>query len=108
MIDDNYVLMHIEELCKKNQWSKYELSIKSGLSQSTISNLFNRTNQPTFTTLSKICDAFGITLSQFFEPFNYVDLSKDQEEILSIFSKLSERDKKIVKIIIKQMVSIEN
>jgi transcriptional regulator with XRE-family HTH domain len=44
------------------------LPISAGirLSQTTISNIFKRNNQPSLPTVNAICDACGITLAQFF------------------------------------------
>lgn len=103
MYDDNYILKHIEDLCKFRNWSRYTLSTKSGLSQSTISNLFKRTNQPTFSTLCKICDAFDITLAQFFEPNNLIDLTLEQDEILKKYNMLTANDKNIIKMLLKSL-----
>lgn len=44
----------------------YKLAKLSGVSQSTLSNMFSRNNDPSISTLEDICRAFGITLSQFF------------------------------------------
>lgn len=108
MNDENYILQHIEALCEKHKWSHYTLSLKSGLSQSTISNLFNRTNQPTFTTLYKICNAFEITLAQFFDSANCVDLTRTQEEIILMYNMLSDIDKDIVKLLLKSLSDKKN
>ena len=56
----------IQSLCFERGWSIYELAQESGLTQSTITSMFNRGNPPKIDTLIMICDAFGITLSQFF------------------------------------------
>lgn len=86
---DTYILDHIKELCAKEHWTNYELAKNSGLPQSTIVNLFLRSNQPTFPTLLKICDAFGITLAQFFsDPDIYPDLTDEQKELLAIWDSL--------------------
>ncbi len=47
-------------------WSEYQLAEHSGLTQSTISSWYRKNMIPTIPSLEKICDAFGITLSQFF------------------------------------------
>ena len=47
-------------------WSEYQLAERSGLPQSTISSWYKKDMTPSFASLEKICDAFGITLSQFF------------------------------------------
>lgn len=56
----------IVELRKERQWSEYHLAKEAGISQSTLSNLINRGNNPSVYTLEKIAHAFGLTLSQFF------------------------------------------
>ena len=59
-------------------WSEYRLAKESGLSQSTISNLFVRNTLPSIATLEIICKSFGITLAQFFEDGNFVELTDVQ------------------------------
>ena len=56
----------ILQLLKERNWTEYRLAKESGLSQSTISNLFKRNTTPSIPTLEAICNGFGITLSQFF------------------------------------------
>ena len=59
-------LERIKQLLHERRWSVYKLSKLSGVSQSTLSNMFSRNNDPSISTLEDICSAFGITLSQFF------------------------------------------
>ena len=47
-------------------WTEYQLAERSGLPQSTISSWYKKGMTPSFSSLEKICDAFGLTLSQFF------------------------------------------
>ncbi|MDE5984082.1 MAG: helix-turn-helix domain-containing protein [Eubacterium sp.] len=71
-------------------WSEYRLAKESGLSQSTISNIFRRNTLPPIPTLEIICNAFGINLSQFFsDDSNISSLSDEQKELLNNWSKLS-------------------
>ena len=57
-------------LIRKNReargWTEYQLAERSGLPQSTISSWYQKGMTPSFSLLEKICDAFGLTLSQFF------------------------------------------
>lgn len=95
---DSYILNHIRELCEKEHWTNYELAKNSGLPQSTVVNLFLRSNQPTFPTLLKICDAFGITLAQFFSnPGSYPELTEEQKELLILWDSLSLKNKEHAK-----------
>ena len=60
----------ILEIIKQNReargWSEYQLAERSGLPKSTISSWYKKSMTPSFASLEKICDAFGVTLSQFF------------------------------------------
>ena len=53
-------------LLRKRGWTEYRLAKESGLSESTIANIFRRNCMPSFSTLETICNAFGITMAQFF------------------------------------------
>lgn len=63
MID---VLKRITEYRNQKNWTEYQLAEKSGLTQSTISSWYRKNMLPSIGSLEKICDAFEITLSQFF------------------------------------------
>ena len=67
----------ILQLLRERNWTEYRLAKESGLSQSTISNLFKRNTTPSIPTLEAICNGFGITLSQFFSDGNIVELSEE-------------------------------
>ncbi len=74
------VLERITYYRKQKNWSEYQLAEYSGLTQSTISSWYRKNMIPTIPSLEKICDAFGITLSQFFstedEDFALTDCQK--------------------------------
>ncbi len=61
------VLEKIEQLRKEKGWSINYLAMESGLTQSTLNNLYSRNTEPKISTLRAICGAFGITLSDFFK-----------------------------------------
>ncbi|MEG9430211.1 MAG: helix-turn-helix transcriptional regulator, partial [Christensenellaceae bacterium] len=63
MID---VLERILELKNERGWSLYKLADEAMLTQSTLSNMFTRKTMPSLYTLNQICEAFGITMSEFF------------------------------------------
>ena len=60
------VLDKIKKLQNEKGWSTYQLSIESGITLSTLTNMFSRNTCPKVDTLEKLCDAFNITLSDFF------------------------------------------
>lgn len=60
------ILDKITELREERHWTEYQLAEKSGLTQSTISSWYRKGILPSIPSLEKICDAFGLSLSQFF------------------------------------------
>ena len=44
----NKILMRIDALCRERSWSHYQLAIVSGISASTINNMFRRNSYPSF------------------------------------------------------------
>lgn len=55
----------LREFMLARRWTKYRLSKESGLSESTIANIFHRNANPSLATLESICRSFDITMSQF-------------------------------------------
>lgn len=83
------VLERIQELRKMKGWTIYRLAEESELTQSTIANMFTRKTLPSISTLVALCNAFGITLSQFF------DADSKEFEIKNTYNLLNEEDKKL-------------
>lgn len=91
---ENYVPVKIIELCAKTKITKYRLSQETGISQSALSDITKGKNLPTLITLEKICNAFGITLAQFFtEDGNVLDLSDEQKQLLQTWATLTPEQK---------------
>ena len=85
------ILNRIVELKNEKGWSIYKLAEESGVSQSTLSNMFIRRTLPSITTLEQLCNAFGITLSDFFK-----ENSSQKDDISTKYNMLSAENKKIV------------
>ncbi|MCF8023837.1 MAG: helix-turn-helix domain-containing protein, partial [Clostridiales bacterium] len=56
----------LKNIRKKRKYSQYRLAQKSGVSQSFLSSLEAGEKSPTINILGKICQALGISLSEFF------------------------------------------
>ena len=81
----------IEALRYQRGWSMYELAQEMGVTQSTLTSIMRRGNPPKIDTLERICDAFGISLAQFFiEDEELEVLNKKEKELISLFRKMSE------------------
>ena len=80
----------IRQLLAQRGWSIYRLAEQAHIPQSTLSNMFSRGNQPSLATLELICDALGITLSQFFAVSDHGSgLSVRQQTLLSAWDTLA-------------------
>ena len=91
------VLEKIKKLQQERGWSTYKLAYESGLTQSTLSNMFARGTCPTIETLQMICDAFGISLSEFFEEDDKkIYASREEIEMLNKYRALSSKEKEAV------------
>lgn len=77
------IIDKIEKLKKQRGWSDYKLSLESGIAQSTLATMKQRKTPLKVDALQSVCEAFGITLAQFF-------LEDEQTEILS------EQERKLV------------
>lgn len=91
------ILGRIAALRQERNWTEYQLSVKSTLPQSTISSWYRKKMLPSLTSLEKICDAFDITLSQFFtsetEP---MVLTMEQREMMHEWNRLEKTQKKML------------
>ncbi|MCI8292602.1 MAG: helix-turn-helix transcriptional regulator [Hespellia sp.] len=85
------ILDKIVEYRLERGWTEYQLAEKSGLTQSTISSWYRKNMLPSIPSLKKICDAFGITLSQFFseDNENAILLTEQQHRLLHYAAKLN-------------------
>lgn len=69
------IKLRIKEIAAAQGISLYQLSYRSGMTQSTLNNLMNReTSSPTIATIKRLCDGFGITLGEFFATIDFDQL----------------------------------
>lgn len=84
------ILDRIVQLREESHWTEYQLAEKSGLTQSTISSWYRKKMTPSIPSLQKICNAFGISLSQFFleDGDDTVLLNKQQIALIEVTTRL--------------------
>lgn len=93
---DTDIIKHIEQLCGERGWSLYKLSKESGIPYSTLNNMIHRTNIPSIPTLQKICNGFGISLSDFFaDQKEQKQLNEQQKALLDDFDQLNLEGKRL-------------
>ena len=98
------ILAAISSYLEERGWTEYQLAERSGLPQSTISSWYRKNLVPTVPSLEKICQAFGITLSQLFaEGDAPVALSESQRALLEQWDKLTKEQQEALFSLIKVM-----
>ena len=83
-------LERIDQLRKERGWSINYLAMEAMLTQSTINNLYVRKTEPKLSTLRSICNALGITLSEFFSEDRQESNTSSENELISQIKTLSE------------------
>lgn len=95
------VLNRIQYFLRYKHWSIYKLAKESGLSYSSLNNIFNRKTCPTLPTLEKICKGFHISLSEFFayedNPLRSDTLTDTEQDIINAYQSLSLKDQELLK-----------
>jgi len=80
----------ILRLSQERGWSTYELAQRADITHSTLNSSINRDTPPKIDTLERICDAFGITLAQFFLEDEQTEiLSFEEKELIARFRRMS-------------------
>lgn len=84
------VVKRIKDLCAAYSWTYYRLAKESGITYSTLNAMMNKGTIPSIPTLSKICNGFGISVSQFFaEDDLEAALSESQRQHLINWNELT-------------------
>lgn len=94
-------LERLRQLLNDRNWTEYRLAKESGLSDSTIKNIYKRNTQPTIDTLEAICHGFGITLAQFFAEGDMVELTPELKELFDNWLALTSEQKKATLTMVK-------
>ncbi len=92
------IIERIKELRDERGWSTNRLALEAELTQSTVAALLTKSNSlPSLDTLTHLCDAFGMTLAQFFMEEEKSELVSPQERaLLEQYRKLSEEKRRAV------------
>lgn len=97
-------LQKIRELMDQHGWTEYKLAKEAELPLSTVTNMFRRQTAPTLPTLDVICQAFGLSLSQFFaQDGRWVELTEEQYQMFQQWAMLSKSQKELIDELISNM-----
>lgn len=93
----------LRQLMAERGWTVYRLAKESGLSESTLANIFKRNTVPSIATLEAVCSAFGISLAQFFAENDMVELTPELKELFDHWVSLSPEQKQAALQMIRAM-----
>ena len=83
------LIARITELLDERGWSKYQLAKEANISQSTISSMMKRGNNPTVSTIERCCQAFGIIVAEFFNSdLREKELTLEERKLVSDWRRL--------------------
>ena len=72
------VKQRILDLCEANNITINKLALESGLTQSTLNSIINTgRNNPTLTTIAKICVGLKITVREFFDDALFENIEQE-------------------------------
>lgn len=98
------LLSTIRRYQNERGWTDYQFADRTGMPQSTISSWFSKNVIPSVPSLMKVCDAFGITMSQLFAGTeDAVTLTEGQRALLECWARLNESQQRAVFQIIDNM-----
>lgn len=105
-MQDTDINERIRQLCDARGWTIYRLAKESGITYSTLCTMLHKSNVPSVPTLCKICNGFGISLSEFFDGKNdSVLLTPEQKTHLEQWSQLSVENRKSAEKYIRYLLS---
>ncbi len=102
------IVEKIDKMRMERGWTVNKLASEAMLTQSTVANMFNTGAEPRISTLKAICDAFEITLSEFFFDSKKEPIDPLTMETAVTLSKLNDKDKKLISELTKALLKIQN
>ncbi len=86
----------LQQLMEERGWTIYRVAKEADIPWSTVRNMFKRNTEPSIATLESLCKGMGITLPQFFDIEGNMGISPEQARLLQEWSRLREKDKKLI------------
>ncbi|MCL2630827.1 MAG: helix-turn-helix transcriptional regulator [Firmicutes bacterium] len=97
---DKYAIK-INRLRNERGWSVYRLSQESGIPEQSISKWIYGSATITLPLLEQICEAFGITLADFFAEGALIELTPEKKTLHDDWHSLSENEQSAILAVIK-------
>ena len=101
---EEYIAVRVKELCDEHHMSRYRLAQLTGMTQTALGNIMTNKSVPTVLTIERICDAFGISLAQFFTKEGVrPDLTAEQKELLDTWDVLDRKERDILMTFVRSL-----
>ena len=97
------IVKKIDKIRKEKGWTVNKLAYEAALTQSTVANMFSSGAEPKISTLKAICDAYNITLSEFFYENTATEINPKTLDMIFSFNKLSDEEQRTIYDLIKIM-----
>ncbi|MBQ7880583.1 MAG: helix-turn-helix transcriptional regulator [Clostridia bacterium] len=99
------IINKIDKLRTAKGWTFYKLSEQTGLSQQTFTKWMQGNTIPTIPALKSVCDAFGITLANFFAENDMIEVTPETKVIFDNWIYLSKEEQSSIKTIIDNYIN---
>jgi transcriptional regulator with XRE-family HTH domain len=101
----NFVAERIEQLRAERGWTVYKLAQESGLSETCVHRWIGTLTYPTIPALMRVCDAFCISLSEFFSKGDVVEVTGDKMSLYKKWCSLSQAQQKSIVSIVENFLT---
>lgn len=91
------VIGRIERLRAQRGWTINKMAYEAALSQSSVASMYERNTPPKIEMLQSLCDAFEISLAQFFSEGEETEvITADEKRLIEKYRALSKRKRQAV------------
>jgi len=95
------IVKRIAELLKQRNWTVYKLAQETDLTDKSIYKWINGKAQPTVKALYSVCQAFGITMAEFFAEGNLIEVSDEIKNLYKDWTALTKEEQNAIRALIK-------
>lgn len=95
----------IRTLMKQRGWTAYKLAQESGLYAQTIHKWFETEAVPTTQAIEQVCEAFGITMAEFFADNDLIEASPRLKELHGAWCALTADEQASVELIVRNYLT---